>query len=245
MKLAKTTFTLLKIVIIVVISFLLVYTTIAQENKSSYSSSLLIGSGLFFADKTPISNSFILGIGLNQKKAISVNWYSQISIRYAYSNIGDYKNKISFITNWDQGPQTTEVRLSTKIQQHMISLPISLTRQWNKFGLGVGAGIRCVIKATYSQKPVGKYHVDGYADGEEDVFTSRVNRVFAVNENTDALQINLLNIFTSLSLEYKLSNNLGAEFYGCYFPIRENQFSTKFSSFNSSEIIFLINYKFH
>jgi hypothetical protein len=196
-------------------------------------------------NKTPSNcSSYVFGLWLSQSNTISKYLVLRGSLLYSYQFINDFKNSVVFITNWDNGPVETDINLTTKIEQQSIAFPVSILVKIKRFNLGLGGGVRYNIYSSYGQSPTGKYSVGGYADGNESVFTPRVYRVYSVNKDTEALQMNLFNLFSSMILEYRISNKISLGFAGDYFWLKENKSNMKFQSYNSLNLQFLLIYKF-
>jgi hypothetical protein len=150
---------------------------------------------------------------------------------HQYTSIQSYKNTVPFITNWVNGPETTEVNLSTDIKQQLIAFPFLAHYNFHNIAVGGGASLHYLLSANTTQHIEGEYEVDGYAGGNKDDFTARVKRIHELKNHTEISPFNTFNINGILSLEYQISPRFSIHYQYAYAFIRNNRFNHKFHSY--------------
>lgn len=221
----------------------------AQKNNNDIS--ILVGYEISLMhqlnknDINNIMNSYNFGF-VSKQEIKSGNTFN-IGLIFSNRKTNNYLNSVSYISNWLNGPETTKINLKTSFDLSYLEIPLNLIKQFkNKFSIGGGICLSYLLYANLNQEALGEYAISKYPLADKD-FTASIKYVFGIKNYKTTAPFLKSNIAPVVSLGYKISNKLNAQYTLSYDlfanPVMEFKFNNYNLIKNNFSLIFKINKK--
>jgi hypothetical protein len=170
------------------------------------------------------ANIYGIHVGYSSSKNLTNSIEFNFGINYQLLDIAQYKNQISYFSNWQNHPKVEQkIDLQTAIQQQFIEVPIIIKRRFNKLTVGAGIRLTYLITSLFSQKVMGYYNAPDefhnnptqYPNATAD-FNQSLRFVLETNNNRNISPFHRRNFQPTLNFGYTITDKLGIEWIASY-----------------------------
>jgi len=216
--------------------------TFAQLNSIS----LGVGLGTSFFKSSNYSISYVglnQNIGLYASDQLNNKWFFEGGIQFGLLSAGNYRNTVTYASNWSGGIEYTNVRLKTSINQTSLEFPFTANYSLsNHIQVGAGMMFSFLTTSTFNQKVEGYYFIDKYPN-EHAILNRAIQFDLNMEDKTSTAYFSKTNFWPLVRVGYT-ANKLSLFALCTASVISTPKEYWLFSSFTEIRPQILITYKF-
>lgn len=217
-----------------------------QNNGLSICMGLPLSAGFIVAQKEGIqAGVYGAGLGLYSHRKYANNMFVFAGIQVNYQKIHNYRNHVTYTSNWVNGTEQTKVELNTNINQFFIKVPLVLGYQLSKsFYAGAGLEFVSLIVSRITQEARGYYVEENYPDDGE-ILTATIKYEYKIDDEKNNAVFPRFNVAPCLAAGYNLSKSFSVQYMIAYDLLSSPVVESRFNHYNllRNQIVLTFNLK--
>lgn len=143
------------------------------------------------------------GLGVYVSRMYARKMFIFCGIGADYQKINNYRNHVTYTSNWVNGIEQTRVKLNTNIDQFFVKVPIILGHQFSQsFYAGAGVEFASLISSTINQHAMGNYVEENYPDDGE-ILTATIKYEYKIDSERNNAPFPRFNVAPCIAVGYE------------------------------------------